>query len=234
MWFAPRTAPTFDDPTVSCWSNVAGPLWPVGSASVPHILFSPIVTNIVQAVSPTADIDLNAHPVSEGWTVQRIRGQILIDAIAIPDQFGNVTSWDGVVVHMGIVRVSAIGDAFGIPQPQLNEACLSDWLWLHKVQMSAAGVVCHNCPVDETTTGTGDASGSGSDVSGDIAHPVTGFQVFGAPNLVDVNVDVKVKRRITTEHGLFLVFTCETAFNAVDRVELSIRPQLRALLSKTV
>lgn len=235
VWFAPRTeSPNGGDWSQSCFADVAGPLWPTGSASSPIRLISPIVTNITQAISPTTDSDLNSHPISERWTIQRIVGQILVDVIAIPDQFGVVTSWDGVVIHAGIVRVNTIGDAFGIPRPDRNDSCLSDWMWMTHVQQSAAGVVCHNCPVNETMTGTGDASGSGYDVSGDIAHPVTGYEVFGRGNLIEIPVDIKVKRRVEPEHGVWLSMTAETAPGAVDRVELSVRPMLRALLARTV
>lgn len=235
VWFAPRTSDTMNDPTVSCWSDVAAPLFPVGSASSPRILVSPIVTNIAQAVSPSTDADLGSHPLSERWTIQRIRGQVLVDVIntqQVP------SALDGVVIHLGIVRMATVGDAFPIPQPQRNDSCLSDWMWLHHEQSSAAVTVCENCQSTLVTSGT-IIDGSTTETvnllsTGPTGTAITGYDVFGRPNLIDIDVDVRVKRKIEPEHGLWLVVTAEVAPTAVDRVELSVHPYLRVLLSGSV
>lgn len=193
------------------------------------------MTNIAQAVSPDTDADLGSHPLSERWTIQRIRGQVLIDAINTEQV---QAALDGIVVHLGIVRMATVGDAFPIPQPQRNDSCLSDWMWLHHEQMSAASVACHDCQETLVTSGTILSGGTTETVNllstGPTGTPITGFQVFGRPNLIDIPVDVKVKRRIEPEHGLWLVVTAEVAPTAVDRVELSVHPFLRVLLSGSV
>lgn len=229
VWFAPRTGVDgTDGPAYSCWADIDALLKPVGAADTAHtIVISPIVTNVEQAITPDLYPDaMNSHPMPERWTIQRIRGQILADCIQTQSPS---LSWDGAILHAGIIRTQTVGDNLVIPVPHLNDSCLSDWLWMTHIHMSAGQLVCHDCPSTQTC-----CDNSNNSVVGSTGTAITGFQVFGRPNLIEIDVDVRVKRKVEPEHGIWLVMTAETAPTAVDRVDFTVRPMLRALLSRTV
>lgn len=230
VWFAPRTDPDHKDPSVSCWADVGLGFYPIGATGTPRLVWSPIVTNIAQAVTPTVDADLNQHPLSERWTVQRIVGDIAFQAYELPDQFGTTLRWDGVDVHWGIYRGETIGDAFPLPRPDENFSCLGDWLHFDHFSMSTAEVVCHDCDI---TYGSVTDAGNCATCPGTTSTGITGAQMFGVPNLVWRHVDVKVKRKILPEHGLWIVACATVGVGAEEFVELSWRPMCRVLLSST-
>lgn len=233
-WFTPRTDGTAMDPTVSCWSDTDATFFPETSVSLPTIMISPIVTNVAQAELPGNDPTLNAHPLSEKWTIQRIVGSIHFNA----EPFGTIGNppvnaadiiIGSVLLHMGIVRMATVGDAFPIPRPSHNDSALSDWMWLHHQEMSTANIVCHTChyqvlkPSDSTVV-------DGLEIQG----PVSSAEVFGLPSLLDIPVNVKVKRRIEPEHGLWLVCTATVQPGFENNIAIAMRPFLRAIISKTV
>lgn len=226
VWFAPRTSTLNTDAFTSCFADEGVGFFPKGSTSSPRGIISPIIGNITQALSPDADPTLSEHPLAERWTVQRIVGDVAVQAVSTQQL---QLAHDGVDIHMGIYRSQSIGDAVLDYDPTQNQECLMDWLWMTHFSMSCAEITCHDCPVDETTN-----SQPPVETTGDIGSAVTGFQVFGVPSLTWTHVDVKVKRRVEPEHGLWLAVYATVGASAVDRVALSCEPKLRVLLSRTV
>lgn len=234
IWWAPPTTPLgattpMNDPTVSCFADVGVGFFPVGSMGSPTFGLSPIITNLKPQISPDElkYPEFSQHPSTERWRVERIVGDVAVQAIgtAQPSLF-----LDGIDIHMGIVRRTATHDAVSMVFPDANDECLADWLWMTHFSMSAASTVCHECPIE--WDGTGDASGSGA--LGTAGHVVTPYEVFGTPALTWTHVDVRVKRNVRTEDGIWLVVRATVGAGAEDRVALSWQPKLRALLSRSV
>lgn len=231
IWWTPPTgASSYNDPTNSCWADVGTGFFPVGSASAPAFGISPIITNLKQQLDPAelTDPEFAQHPVTERWRVERIVGSVAVQAIstAQPQLYH-----DGIDVHMGIVRRTATHDAVSMVFPDPNDESLSDWLWLKHFSMSAAALVCHVC--DGVDYGVSDG-GNCSTCPGQNMTAISTATVFGVPALTWTDVDVRVRRNITTETGLWLVVRATVATTAVDRVALSWQPKLRALLSRSV
>lgn len=233
VWFVPRTGAGVDnDATFSCWADVGVGFFPKGSASTPNFIISPILGSLVQAIDPTIDPDMAQKPSTERWRVERIVGDVAVQAIQLgdPNAGGAVLRFDGVDVHMGVVRRDATADAVSPVFPVTNNEALADWLWMDHWSMSTAETVCHNC------TGQTSNPGGDCDTLCDAIMPtaLTGFQVFGVPNLVWRHVDIRVKRTIRPEQALQLVIQAEVAPAAVNFVALSVQPKLRVLLSRSV
>lgn len=234
-WFAPRLGPTSKDPTVSCWSDEDISLAPIGATTGPTRMIIPIVTEETQALSPDDDATLSKHPLTERLLVSRIRGSVhfiqgLTGNFPNTNQPASDLILGSVLVHVGICRVQTVGDAWPIPLPNPNDSCLADWLYLKHFSMSTDNAVCHVChyealkPSDSTTVG-----------GLEIQAPITSAQLFGVPSMVDLEVDVKVKRNIEPEHGLWMVVSYEVGDpDLADNFLMTIRPFLRAIISKSV
>jgi len=234
-WFVPRTSDTLDFAENSCWSNEDSVFGPVGATVAPRQVTIPIVTNATQAVSPDVDPSLAQHPLSEGWLLNRIRGSLHFTA-GLTGNFPNTNTpaadliIGAAIIHVGICRVQTLGDNWVIPVPSLNESCLADWLYLHHFQIATDNAVCHVCNYEVRGNSNTDKVGGY-----EIQSAITSSQVFGRPSMVDIDVDVKVKRRITTEHGIWMVINAEIGDpDLSDNFLFQVRPLMRALISKTV
>lgn len=220
VWFVPPVAdPPDDDGFVSCYSDAAAVVYPLGAGTSPTQFHSPIVWNIAQALSPLVDPGMKAHPTSERWTIERIVGDILISPIVV-DAAINLTGYFGWSSRMGIVRGVTLGDALVAPSPSLNDSANASWMWLHSVIGAWPSLACDQCTQIP-----------------DAAHPqipISSSQVLGLPTSIVVPVDLKVKRTIRPEEHCTLCMDFGVPPGLENGLVFYVTPKLRALLSRTV
>jgi len=189
-------APSLDDASStatsanSCWSEF---VQSVGSSFdvTDNSVFIPILWNLKQnedddslaalpaGVDPTPFLH---RPMEEAWTIDRIVGELVLEANAPDSGVGEETI---TLVHMGVVAEEATRDGFPKRSPQRNADCLQPWLWLHHQLITLA---------NPQEGGTGNSAAD----------------FYGVPSAVNIPIDIRVKRRIEPEMVINLWLDLDT------------------------
>lgn len=226
FWFIPPVSDGSDDARFSCWAdNDLAMVATDSGSSLPKLLICPIVWNVQESFPPGVmgafDNQFKAHPLAERWKIDRIVGDVMIQASHVTGV--NDPGVGGpMLVNFSFQDTGTISDSPVVFSPALNDSALGRRrIHERRVFISPDFVGCHTCDTEDENGGKTGTTGS----------TIAAAQRFGVPTAKVVHFDLRPRAVVKPEMTLSMIVTCSSA--APDNETLFILPKLKAWVSKS-